>query len=373
MTSVVRFFNHNARLQDVFTDLPSTPRSWVLNGYGRCEISVPLDHPAAKESFLRFGNIIHIQHVPDPTDTGGKLPDWCGIILPPRTWNKDSIQLVAYSLEGIFAYRAMPFIDKLTGTAASVFLEIIRYSQASYPGGNAPFMFAMGTVDVGPLDTYSDDLRTNAYDHIKKLVSTANMEWSAEGKLSNNDLLLSVSLQNRKTSASGLSLTPDNTEESNPLLIEQGVPFNQIFAYSQAQTAADRIMQEIDNLPSINLFGPFQVNQTYMGVHDAAGLLATAQAASDLRGYPQRVFKRVALNVADTFNFLRTGNLVQVEDSRAGFNADGSLGFKDFVRIISMDYNDTTDKVNLNVEIVPTRLTERTALSIAPTSLSGGD
>lgn len=349
MTSEIRFFDQTGAFLDVFSDLPTTPRSWVLNAYGRCEFSVPLNHDAAQEKLLRFGNFIHVKHIPTADNTG-RLPDWTGVILTPRKWDIDAIHVTAYSIEGVLAYRAMPFVDKITGSPDQVFGYIMNYASARLAGKTPP-------IKPGWLDEkeglYSDDLRTNAYDHIRKLIQTTGLEWDCHGEVNAGTLTLHTDLRYPSLTASGLSLTSDNTEEASPLLEEQGTIVNQIFGYSNDQTAADRVMQEIRNNQSIGLYGPWQINQTFIGVHDAAGIFAAANKTGDINGFAQRVFKRVALDVDDTFSYLRTGALVLVDEPRAGFNVNGGFGFTSLVRILSMDYNDTANKVNLTVEIPP--------------------
>lgn len=363
MPTKVHFFNHWGEYENNFTDFGSTSRSWVLNGYGRCDITIPLDHPACNENMLRFGNFIHVEHIPtidpggptDPTlpetDPIGKLMDWTGIILPVRKWNKNSVSVSAYSLEGVLVYRAMPYAT-VRGTPDFVFKEIIRLSNQGLEYPTFEWKYA-DPVETSTL-TYSDDLRTNAYEHIRKLTTFANMEWRAFGVINVNyalDFLLTC--KNRRYEPSGLALTSINTEQQDPLMEEQGVPFNMIFAYSQASTEAERTKQLIIYQSSLDDYGPIQINQTFIGVHDTAGTAEAARAQSEINGRPRRVFKRIALNKGLTFDYLRPGAIVSVEETTVGFNVSGGFGFKDLARILSMDYNSTTDKVNLNVEIIP--------------------
>jgi hypothetical protein len=370
MTSTIRLYNKRCELLTTLNGIDTTPRSWVLNKYGRCEFSLSLDDQNCTEQNLRFGNLVHVEHVPTVTDdvTGGKLPDWVGIILPPRTWDDAAVHVVAYSAEAILAYRAMPYIT-VNGAPDAIFRQIIEL--ANTRGANMPFQFHIGQVDPSPI-THTDELRTNAYDHINKLATAAGMEWSITSKIVPGSFALELyaNLTNRRSSLlsstspsgdinprtriqAGFSLTPENTESQNPLLTEQGTILNHIFAYSQAATAADRTMQEVIHEASINEYGPFQVNTVLLGQTSETGLRDSARGrVGSEAGRPARLFKRVALDVADTFNYLRLGQLVQVSEPRVGFNPDGTLGFASLVRIVSMDYSDTTNKVNLNVEVI---------------------
>jgi hypothetical protein len=367
MTSRIYVYNHFRELETTIEDIPTTPRSWVQNGYGRCEFSVPLSDPKCQERYLQFGNFIRVEHIPtqtadegDGTGPTGKLPDWTGVILPPRTWNDGTVNVTAYSAEAILAYRAMPYVT-VTGTPDLVFKEIIGHVQSR----NRDLVWNLGQVDTSTL-TYSDDLKTNAYDHINKLVKFSGMDWDVTGRPEPESLALAfhVSLRNRINKSDsptrfverqreiGLTLTTENTEMQEPLLTEQGTPTNQIFAYTHAFTEADRAMQEIIYQGSYDDYGPFQINTVYVGQHDIASVADATMARLDERGRPSKLFKRVALDTGDTFSRLRIGALAVVDEPRVGFRPGGGFGFLEIVRIVSMDYNDTTNKVSMNIEVI---------------------
>jgi len=61
---------------------------------------------------------------------------------------------------------------------------------------------------------------------------------------------------------------------------------------------------------------------------------------------------RIALDYKDTFNYLDTSNTVIVKDTSVGFNKNGGFGFESQVKILSLDYNDLSNKVPLNIEVV---------------------
>lgn len=374
MTSKIRFYNHWGELNEVVTEIPTTPRSWVANKYGRCEFSISLDDPACTERNLRFGNLIHIEHIP-PTSTdegeapSGKLPDWVGVILPPRSWDEGVCHVTAYSMEAVLAYRAMPY-RSVSGPPGDVFRKIIEI--ANTRGSDMPFTFTLGQVDIGDI-TFTDELKTNAYDHINKMANAAKMEWSITGRIVPESFALQLfaNLKGRESSRTRirtagdifptspspatLSLNSTNSESSKPLLTEQGTILNHLYAYSQSYTEADRTMQEIVYPASVSDYGPFQINTVFIGQTSEASLLESvrSQTTDDSgQGRPARLFKRIALNVGDTFSHLRTGALVEVVDTRVGFNPAGGFGFRSKARIVSMDYNDMTDKVNLNVEVI---------------------
>ena len=72
--------------------------SWRLNKVGKCSFSMAITDPKVVESNLRYGNKILIEF-----DNG--LPNWGGVIEPPRGWDKGIIKITAFSGEQLFRYR----------------------------------------------------------------------------------------------------------------------------------------------------------------------------------------------------------------------------------------------------------------------------
>jgi len=359
MASRIRIFDHFCKLL-VEIDAPTTPRSWILNGYGRCEFSVgymkdiPIDIPYIPDKVLiqnfQYGNLIYIEHIPsvDESDNqNGKLLDWIGIILPPRSWDYGIMHVTAYSAESILAFRAMPFL-KVSGTPKVIFSQILKYAHVKAKN----IIIQPGQIDDLSL-TFSDDLRTNAYDHIKKLIKDSNMDWSITGNVNNkNELELYANLYYQKGIDTGFYLSNTNTELSSPLLTEQGTPSNQVFGYSHAQTERGRFQTEVIDQSAMDDYGPLQLNQTYVGKHDPTSINNAAQSRIDKRSRPVKMIKRIALDYQNTFDYLNVGNTVIIKDISVGFNPNGGFGFESEVRILSMDYNDLSNKTSLNVEIV---------------------
>ena len=358
MTSRIRIFDHY--MQPInggdFTNLPTTTRAWILNAYGLCDISIGYDpnvsqaSQAAQERFWQYGNLLHIEHIPDKDENGnykGKLPDWVGIILPQRDWDQGILHLKAYSAESILAFRAMPYLS-VKGTPRTIFSQILQQAHAKARN----IIIQPGQLDDTAL-TFSDNLRTNAYDHIKKLTGDAQMDWSVTGSINERGTLdLFANLYARKGIDTALTLNNNNTELAGTLLSEQGTINNQIFGYSQAQTPGSRYTKEIVNQASMDDYGPLQLNQVFMGRQDPTSVQNAAQARADSRSRPVKIIKRNALDRKNTFDFLDAGNVVTVKDTSVGFHPNGGFGFESQFRIISMDYNDLSNKVPLNLEFV---------------------
>jgi hypothetical protein len=93
------------------------------------------------------------------------------------------------------------------------------------------------------------------------------------------------------------------------------------------------------------------VNQVFMGLNDGGSLaLATKNRALAL-GRPRKITNRAVLDYGDAFSHLNTGNRIGIVERDAGFHSSGSLGFEADAKILSLEYNDLSDKAPVNLEI----------------------
>jgi hypothetical protein len=354
MPSTLRIFDHNSRHLS-FLEAPTTPRSWLLNSFGKAEFSVGLQYLKDKltpkeETIMQYGNLVFIEHIPSKDAAGtanGKLPDWVGIILPDRTWPDKILNATAYSAEAILTFRPMP-LTKSNGTPASMFKEMLGYARAV----TDDIVIQPGIIEDIP-ETFSDNLATSAYDHIKKLCANSGMDWDVTGQIdSRGNLQLYANLYQRKGAVTRLELTRDNVEGSGPILTEQGTPYNVIYGYSSADTKESRYFAKGINQASVDKYGVLAANIVFSGVTDQTSLANAAQTTAD-NSPPLLKLRRVALDVGNTFDSLAAGNVVTVRDNTVGFKPGGGFGFSAAARILSLDYNDLTiGSAPLNLEII---------------------
>ncbi len=354
-------FDHSCKPLTELSGIPTTPRGWVLNKYGRCEFSVGYNPMLAQsvqkwqERYFQFGNLLHIEHVPSTNWTlvkNGKLPVWTGIILPDRNWDIGIGHVTAYSAESILAFCPMPHVA-LQGTPKTMLTEIISRANTFLQRYGSGIVFQPGVVDDLPV-TISDDLRTNAYDHILKVIADSGMDWDITGSVDEKgNLQLQYNLYQRKGIDTILTLDTGNTELQGTRLREQGTIVNVIQGYSQASTVASRFGPLTGiHQAALDDYGPLGLNVIFSGNHDPASVQTAAQVKADLSGQPAKRFTRIALDKAKTFDYLNTGNTAAVKETKIGFNPNGGYGFESQVRIISMDYNDLSNKTPLTVEVL---------------------
>lgn len=94
--------------------------AWKLNNYGQARLTVPRVDFEGRPWLFSFGNRILIRF-------GNGLPDWGGVIDPPRKWNAERVEVVAYSGEYMLDWRVT---DRgryfANATAGDIFRAVIR-------------------------------------------------------------------------------------------------------------------------------------------------------------------------------------------------------------------------------------------------------
>lgn len=353
MPSNFHVFDHSAKYLAQL-DAPTTPRSWILNGFGKAEFTVDLNYLTTRfspkeESIMQYNNLVYIEHVPTrdaSNNSNGKLPPWAGIILPDRTWEQFKLGANAYSAEAILTFRPMP-LTTIKGTPKAMFLQILEFAR----GATENIVIHPGIVEDIP-QTFSDNLTTSAYDHIKKLCANSGMNWDVTAEIdSRNNLQLYANLYRFKGSDTTLILNSDNTENAAPLLTEQGTPYNVVCGFSQANTKESRYSARGINQESVDKYGVLATNHTFSGITDQAGLQSAAQSMADASP-PYKIVRRVVLDHGSAFNYMQVGNIVTIKDTTVGFKPGGGFGFEASARILSVDYNDLSNKVPLHLEII---------------------
>jgi hypothetical protein len=99
--------------------------SWRLNKIGQCKFTIAANDPKAIATNLRFGNRVLL-------DFENGLPDWGGILDPPRTWTETGeIEMTAYSAEHILKYRTTDKGRYFTNqTVGAIFRSLIEEMNA---------------------------------------------------------------------------------------------------------------------------------------------------------------------------------------------------------------------------------------------------
>lgn len=373
MASKIMVFDNMGNMLDEFVST-TTVRSWVLNDYGRCEFTMSTYDPKCNAKNLNYGNILLIQHVPSVSvdrnnnpQTNGQLPDWVGVIVPPRTWGINKVTVVAYSAEYIMLNRAMPD-DVITDSAGGIFWELINYSNDDADEYGA-IEIEPGQIDTSGA-THSETLKLSALEHAKAVASTYGNDFDiTPAVIGNGHLLLQGNFYMMKGVNTQFILSDGdnaNIEFNESILTEQGTLGNAVIGYGatvstkvigaghghrkgRVSTTKSRQSTEDADMNSILKYGLYLSNQSY-NVSSLSDIHLANQQFLSQNSEPIMTFQINAADNLKTFDNLVVGNVLQLTLTTIGFFG-GQIGFQDWVRLDGVEYDDLQNKAKLIMHI----------------------
>lgn len=112
--------------------------SWRLNNVGRAMFVMPYADPKCIRTYLQYGNRVLVRF-----DNG--LPDFGGVLDPPRKRDSTSVMVAAYTAERIFSWRVTAKSRRFTTTApGTIYQTLIEEENAQRQTG-----IAIGAIYVG--------------------------------------------------------------------------------------------------------------------------------------------------------------------------------------------------------------------------------
>lgn len=297
------------------------------------------------DEVLRFGNWILIEN-----DT---LMPWVGVIDIPRKWSSRAAVVHCYSPEHVFGWRRGPFEQTLTGSAGTIFsklLKMVNTAQATpiVEGG----IWRGGTQreeTINPTPLNEDLLR---------LYERSLEEYQWRPVVTDSGRLLVYADWVERLGADTPALLHEgkgggNLEASSNILVEDGPIINDILAYGEGETWLSKPNVPVTDNSSVARYGLRQSAKEYQGVTSAATLKVHAEKELAKFAEPPKTFALTALNVGDTFKYIRMGNRLNLQFQNIGFYSGGP-GLEVKVRIIGAHYDPAMkNKIKLVVEVVP--------------------
>ena len=321
----------------------ATVRSWTIPAtgiVGECAWDMSLFDSKAALKYIDFVKYVLVRH---PT-----LPPWIGFIYTPQNWGYQSITVRAYQIDGILKYRTMPD-QTIADTPGELWREILQTTNA-IDGNEKPirpnYIYGEGSLQELSL---SEDAFTSAVTLAAQSGNDFEVSYDFD---SNGRLYLKGNWYESAGQETSYWLREGSNVElvSDPLTV-QGDLFNELVGYSDAFTAETRLRFIARNEQAVSRFGLFQGSSVFNKVDNMTVLQNATVNYLYQTMNGQYAFDPVALNVGDTFKYLRPGNTLNLDLNRAGFSPSASgFGYNGAVRIISMEYDDLADRVKLNVE-----------------------
>jgi hypothetical protein len=303
------------------------PVSWRLNGVGKLGFSLSRTDPKATEDNLRFGNRILVQF-----DNG--LPNWGGVIDPPRNWDGLHVEVTAYSGEYLLGLRQTDRGRYFSNaTVGYIFEKLILEANAVFATG---IMF--GSAWTGG-ELHSPEL------HFKNLL--AFIQDSLCGRLESADIAIvageiagSITFtaylwERRGMDKPGVVLMEGHNLASVKLN-EQGPIVNSWDLAGEGTTwGEDRLASHEEDAESIAEYGFRQDSAVYSDTSEQGTLDATAQNLLAESAQPHNVLTLEAVDLAPAaFAAYDVGDGVRVMLHSYGFG-----GYDHVVRVLTREYD----------------------------------
>lgn len=312
--------------------------NWRLNNIGKLRFNIARTDSKATANNLAFGNRVMVQF-----DNG--LPDWGGVIDPPRKWRDDILTVDAYTAGHIFAYRTTDKARYFSGDpVGTIFQALINDANGIEDTG----------VDVGAVYTGGDGHSPDY--HFKNLL--AIFQESLTGRLSNYDFdfvpfisggkiqFLANLYESKGSSKTGLVLA-EGSNIANIELLEQGPIVNAWHAAGEGTEWGDaRLTSYAYDQNNINLYGLREGSNVYSDVKEQATLDAHAATSLANSKDPTNIWSFDALDVEPAgFEDYDVGDVINLLAPSFGFG-----GTETMVRILAREFVPDDGTCSLVVE-----------------------
>ncbi len=190
--------------------------AWKLNDYGQARLVLPRSASSATERLLRPGNRMLIQ-------MSNGLPDWGGLIDPPRRWRNGRIEVTGYSGERLLADRVT---DRgryfASATAGNIFRALLNEA--------VPVGVEIGQVWMGG-SLHGPDYHYRGLHDIFTKSLTGRMEqadWNVDARLVGGRIVFRANFYERRgrdhgrrlALIEGVNLAPADLNEQGTLVNE---------------------------------------------------------------------------------------------------------------------------------------------------------
>lgn len=320
--------------------------AWRLNNVGQCKFSLSRTDPKCIEDYLRFGNLVLISF-----DNG--LPDWGGMIDPPREWGA-SIIGTAYSGEYLFGLRQTDKGRYFSGaTVGAIYQALVNEADDFTALG-----VALGSVWAGG-DAHSPDYHfgnlLNIFSQsLADRLSDADFDVTAAE--SGGRVVLTANLYERKGAD---KLNYSLIEGTNCEIVnfsEQGSLINSWDMAGEGDDwGDDRPISHAEDASSIATYGLRQSSQIYSDVSVQATLDSHASLALAQSKDPHNMFSLQASDVSPArFRDYDVGDRLRLMAHSVGFKSSAAaikdrFGIDTTVRIWAREYSPASNLCQLVV------------------------
>lgn len=260
--------------------------NWRLNNIGMTRFVMAMTDDKATQENLRVGNLLLLQF-----ENG--LPDWGGIVDAPRVRRYAEVSVTGFSAEAIYLSRRTAKTRAFTATVpGSIYQTLIEEENAIWPT-----RVTIGSIyggGIGRTLTYHYHQMAKRF---KDLARLTGGDFYFEPVVSNEALSFTANwAAKRGQDLSGTLTLKDGANVSEVNLKEEGPIYNSIVLAGSGASWSDRIISEVSDLDSINLYGYREYFEMQGGVKNQETLDENAAELLAFYKQPRKRFKLKAVN-----------------------------------------------------------------------------
>jgi len=328
------------RFGTVLTELQSDIEfaSWRKNNIGQLKFTIADTDSKATATNLRFGNRVLIEF-----DNG--LPNWGGLIDPPRTWQDGKIIVTAYSGAYLFKYRTTDKGRYFTNqSVGEIFTALINEANVIEDTGVEIGLIWDGGTNHSP-DYHFKNLFEIFQKSLTSRLSTGDFEFIPtiiDGKIK----FIANFYESRGTNKTGIALI-QGTNLSKVKLKEQGPIINSWDAVGEGTSwGDDRIDSNAIDFDSTGIYGLREGSKVYADVSNQTTLddntVNLLSATKDV----YNIFTLDALDVEPAgFADYDIGDVISLLAHDYGFGGTDTT-----IRILSREFSPQSGKCSLVVQ-----------------------
>lgn len=311
--------------------------SWRLNEVGTFSFTIARNDSKATAEILRFGNRVLVEF-----DNG--LPNWGGVIDPPRDWRDNRITVNCYSGEYLLGLRTTDKGRYFSGQDVGyIFSALINEANAVRATG-----VTVGSVWGGGPSHYPEYHYKSLLEIVRESICDrlSSCEFDVTAVESGGVIRFQANLYERK-GADRVGVALVEGENLTPVrLVEQGDIRNAIYlAGAGTNWGVERITSEVSDINSISTYGLREKGEVFADV-SVQGTL-DGHAANQLAEYkdPHNMLDLEAINLAPgLYQDYDVGDSVSVMMHSVGFG-----GYSGMVRVMAREYNPSSGTCRLVV------------------------
>lgn len=312
--------------------------AWRLNTIGRMVFVISKNDDKATEDYLRYGNRVLLRF---SSDLG--LPNWGGLIDPPRGWNEDSIRVTCYGIEWLLQYRRTGMTKNFYGVpVGNIFFDVINQANFEESLG-----VTFGHVWMGGSPHFPRYHAKNLWWIVtKSLIAMENCDVRFQGYKSGGEILFRAEMYQRLGDArNGAFKQGKNVAGAE--FVEQGPIINEVLEIGAGTTwGPERPSSRAINEDSRATYGLRQKATIHGGVTVPATL--DRHANTHIEEWSESR-TNLALSVVNKdpapFSLYREGDVVRCVLPDYGF-----LGYDQNVRVLARDYSTQDERCALVVQ-----------------------